>query len=273
MNAKGILNLITKLERKNKVYEHEELNNEELAKELADSLGNIEMEEEIKNSLTWDKGRYQDWGDAGSFEADGKEYNIIEGEDEAERIAIALVKQDLEDEPEIFNKDFLERFIYISDTDRRLISVEDADSIAGDLYYDLNKENYGEVFDRLDISDEWDEWEEKLSKAEELDSEKEDSKEYEKVKEELEKYLKEEIEEWKDNYAEELEGRLEDPIQYFVKDEGMYSMEDLMKQSFIQINTDEAAEAAVDEDGWAHFLSLYDGNYETTKSGYVYFRE
>jgi len=54
---------------------------------------------------------------------------------------------------------------------------------------------------------------------------------------------------------------------------GYYTIEDLLQQSFISIDIDKAAERAVAADGWAHFLSLYDGNYETTPGGIVIFRE
>jgi hypothetical protein len=48
--------------------------------------------EEIEDTLDLDNGRYSDWGNAGSVTVDGTEYNIIENEEEAERIAIEIVK-------------------------------------------------------------------------------------------------------------------------------------------------------------------------------------
>ena len=38
-------------------------------------------------------------------------------------------------------------------------------------------------------------------------------------------------------------------------------------------DVDEAAQDAVDSDGWAHFISLYDGDYEEIEDGYINFRE
>ena len=72
---------------------------------------------------------------------------------------------------------------------------------------------------------------------------------------------------------EKVKEELKDPIQYFVEDHGMYSVADLMKAPFILIDVAEAADDAVASDGWAHFVSLYDGNYEETANGVVYFRE
>ncbi len=59
--------------------------------------------------------------------------------------------------------------------------------------------------------------------------------------------------------ADRIEEELEDPIRYFVHDQGMYSIEDLLKAPFIYIDIDAAAQDAVDTDGRGHFLSGYDG--------------
>lgn len=66
---------------------------------------------------------------------------------------------------------------------------------------------------------------------------------------------------------------LDDPINYFVEEHGMYSVEELMKANFIQIDIESAAAEAVNIDGAAHFLSHEDGNYEETAKGVVYFKE
>jgi hypothetical protein len=39
------------------------------------------------------------------------------------------------------------------------------------------------------------------------------------------------------------------------------------------VDVQKAKSAAVSKDGWAHFISRYDGDYETTADGVVYFRE
>jgi hypothetical protein len=45
------------------------------------------------------------------FKLDGIEYKAVETEDVAEKIALASVTQDLKDEPEIFNQDFIQHHI------------------------------------------------------------------------------------------------------------------------------------------------------------------
>lgn len=244
---------------------------EELVAEFGKGKSDEELAEltlEITDSLDWNKGRYSDWGDAGSFKADGTEYNIVRSGDEAEAIALKLVKQDLESEPEIFNQDFIQQHMTITDTDRRLIAVDEADARASDLRYDLERENFEDVFQQTGkYQDEFSALEDKVLNAES------GSDEEKAAKAEITKLGEKAIEEWESDYADEVEEALKDPIQYFVKDQGIYSIEDLMKASFISIDVDAAAQDAIDQDGVYHFISLYDGNADTLPSGAVYFRE
>ena len=220
-----------------------ERSDQDMIKDLVKVFGKG-AEKEIKGSFNH-KGRYGTFGESGSFKADGEEYNWIESEDEAERIALEIVKNDLESEPEIFNQDWLQEFISISDTDIRMIASEDADSrIEG-----MSDED---ILGEAGMQDEYDEEENDDKKEEILDQARETA--HEKI-------------------SDEIESELEDPIQFFVHDQGTYTVQDLMKQNFISIDTDAAADSAISADGWAHFLSLNDGNYDTTSGGVVYFRE
>jgi len=197
----------------------EEVDEDTILKELIDTLG-VEFEEEIRGSFKTE-GRYGSFGDAGEFTADGTDYNWIASEDEAERIALEIVKNDLEEQPEIFNQKWLQGFMSISDTDKRLI----ADDM---VVMEAESQNF------------------KDDKAREK---------------------------WIEKRSQEIEGELDDPVEYFVNQQGIYSIEDLMKQDFMRIDTEAAAEDSIRQDGWAHFLSHYSGDYDTTKNGVVYFRE
>jgi predicted nucleic acid-binding protein len=208
-----------------------EWNTEDVTAELVKQFGE-EAHDEIVETLDLDKGRYSDWGTAGSVTIDGTEYNLIADDDEAERIALEIVKQDLDEEPSIFNQDWLSSFIEISETDKRVMAADEEDHIREMVEDDAKRE----IFDNEEEEEEW-------------------------IENEVEKR------------RNEFEEALDDPIQYFVHDQGIYSIEDLLKQPWIRINTNEAAEDAVSTDGWAHFLSHYDGNYETTPDGLVFFRE
>src|SRR3989304_2385490 len=160
---------------------------EEILKELfahfnqdvADIQEKGENNKEIYNSFKYD----DILGNRGNFEKDGEEYIFIESEEIAEAIAIDQVKEDLEEDPGMFTQTWLQDFIYISDTDKRLLCNDEEDNNAID----------------------------------------------EAVNTRLEEYRKE----------------LDYPIEYFVNEQGIYSVEDLMKQSWISINVNEAAEDAI----------------------------
>lgn len=158
---------------------------------------------------------------------DGEEFTVFENIETAESEARIQVRNTLEEEPELFNKDFLRQHIYVSDTDRRIIADEEADAYIEGLDDDEIKEVAG-------IDD---------------------------IEEAKEKLHEEVYDEW-------YEG-LENPIEFLVEDKGIYSEEDLMKQSFIQIDIEEATREAVNIDGFAHFINNYDDDYEETKGGFI----
>ena len=79
----------------------------------------------------------------------------------------------------------------------------------------------------------------------------------------------EEKEKAREKEYEEIKEALKDPVQYFVDDHGMYSREDLMKQSFIRIDIEKASEDAIRSDGVAHFLDVYDSSEVDLPSGAV----
>jgi len=55
-------------------------------------------------------------------------------------------------------------------------------------------------------------------------------------------------------------------------EQGIYTEEELLKQSWIQINTSEAAEDAVNVDGVGHFFASYDGDQIELDDGTVMYR-
>lgn len=256
----------------NELYDH-------FTKDLdpGDTEAKDAIHEEIVNTLDLSKGRYSSWGNAGSVTVDGTEYNVIEDEDEAERIAIELVKNDLETEPSMFNQDWLQSFITISDTDKRIMISEEEDSIRQDIESDADRMD--ETDDELNIdSDDLHIQAENVAEEKEFNSEEEKE---EWIEEHYEELLEKAIEDARKEYVEkkvserlsDFEDGLEDPVDYFVHQQGLYSLDDLLKTNFIMIDIDAAAESAIQEDSWAHFLSSYDGNYDTTTNGLVYFRE
>jgi len=170
------------------------------------------------------------------------EWTAVENDDQERALALAVVTQDLENEPEIFNKDFLERHI---DTDR----------LRRDLHSDV-RDSAEENLRDMRPKDFWREAERYIDVPEEdEEGEMPDPDDY--------------IEDVAEKMAEES---LKDPIAYLAD---IYGDDEAIEQAIkiAGIDIGAAAEAAVDEDGAAHFLAHYDGNSYETKSGLVYWRE
>jgi hypothetical protein len=155
-----------------------------------------------------------------------------------------------------------------------------ADEQAG---FDIDDLSDDDIIDRQDLEVELNQLEREKDEAVESigdnDSLPEDRK-AEQIKEVEDKYdsgrqkvIDDARDELRDKIYDEWYNGLEDPVDFLVEEQRLYSIEDLMKQPWIMIDVDEAAQDAVDTDGWAHFISLYDGDYQTTKNGLVYFRE
>lgn len=195
-----------------------------------------EFKEELLESIN--PGRYGDWGDSISLTADGNEYNLILDTEEAERIAIEMTKQNMDEDPEMFGE-FLSGYLTITPTDRRIIAAEEAERYFEDMSERDIQEAYTQTFGEPD-----------------------DDKDVDEMREELE-----------EDHADTMARELSDPVNYFVNEQGIYTLEDLMGQPWIRVDTDEAARDAVRIGGFEYFLSTYDGNYDETPSGIVVMKE
>lgn len=198
-----------------------------------------------------------------SVEIGNQEYYVFANHDDAENEAQAYVKDMLKSEPELFNQEFIRRYITMSDTDRRLYAQDDADSYVGDIREDNDGERLIEEASEVDskIEEEWEDLQEKYNNEEIDQDEYDDSKE--KLLDKAEEALSESI-------YERVYESLEDPYEYFVEEQGIYSPEDFFKQFGNYIDVEEATVDAVSEDGVAHFLSSYDGNENEIGDLYVY---
>lgn len=247
-----------------------------------------EYREQIEESLDLNRGRYSDYGDAGEFEADFS-YNLIENEEEAERIAKEIVTQDLEHEPEIFNQKWLSGYLSMTDTDQIVIANEEADNYVSNIEDDEDRliEEAGLESEKEEIESRIEYLEGKIDDMESLYGDDYDGEtdpltgltlgELQDELKDKRKRLEYLVDEARDKVLEDMYDKiyedLEDPIEYFVRELGAYTVEELMKAPFITIDTEEAANDAIRTDGWAHFLSHYDGNYEEIEGGYIIFRE
>lgn len=174
---------------------------------------------------------------------DFKEWYVVLNDDAAHELALALVKQDLEHEPEIFNQDFLQNHI-------------DLDRLRRDLHSDTHSSNY----DRLSEERTNDFWREADRYGMDVPEEDEDG----------------DLPDPDDSQIDELAGlitdeQLKDPIEYL---SDIYGDQEGLKQAMniAGIDVEAAAEEAVSADGEGHFLSPYDGQTNETNSGFVYWR-
>lgn len=205
---------------------------EEVLKELVEEFGK-DSKEEIEGSLDLEKGRYSSWGHCGSFTFGGIEYNLMESEDDAEQVALELVKDDLVSQPEIFTQSWLQSYV---DEDRWMNDLE------GDLRTWVEEEpsSYTAFIDNEDPA------------------------------EEDGTYSEDQIDRMVEGYKEDI---LKQGLLDWMQHDLGYEGDALAKQMTPYLDINEAAQGAIDTDGWAHFLSLYDGDYNITKNGLVYFRE
>jgi len=124
------------------------------------------------------------------------------------------------------------------------------------MYYDMDD---SDVAMRANIEDEWEE-------AQEFD--------YEQGTDTATELIGQAREDLAEEESDRIERQLErDPVGYFVDDVGIYSTEDLLQQSFINIDYEAAAQEAVRADGVAHFLAGYDGHENETDEGMYYYRQ
>ena len=172
-----------------------------------------------------------DWGT--------QEYNVAENHDQAYALAVEVVKQDLDEDPSMFNKDFIERHI-------------NKDKLRDELESDVIDMRIDDLLD-MTAGEFWREWE-----REGMDPP--DSEEQEASQKQIEELA-----------AEQAQQQLQDPMEYL---EDIYGREDAAKEAIkiAGIDIDAAADDAVDTDGWEHFLARYDGKSHETDSGLVYWR-
>jgi hypothetical protein len=219
-----------------------------------------------------------------------REYMVVEDSDQMRALALAVVKQDLEDEPEIFTQSWLEGHI---DTDRLRRDLEsDVQNERYEYLKDMRISDFWEEAERYGMDSKWivnwsnpsdsgqlpgvfsseddaieagDEWKRDMVAADPDPDEAEDAYDFDVYQEDPDDS---DIQALAENMTEEL---LKDPMSYL---EDIYGKEDAVKEAIriAGIDIDAAAEDAVDTDGAEHFLAHYDGNSYETKSGLVYWR-
>ncbi len=206
----------------------------EVAKKLGEDPEDLEIEENSGLTGFGEGVVYQ-------ISAGKREWSVAESDEAAYAVALEVVKQDLEHEPESFSKDFLESHINKDRLRRELES--DVREMAEEDLRDMRARDFWRTAERyIDVPEEDDDGDMPAP------------------------------EDYIDDVAEKMtEERLKDPMDYLSDLYGDEAAEQAIKIAGFDIAG--AAEDAVDTDGWQHFLSRYDGNSTETKSGFVFWRE
>jgi hypothetical protein len=175
-----------------------------------------------------------------------KEYRAFEKKETAEEMARDQVRETLNNEPEIFNQDFIARHINIAKLREWVKDAEMEDEYWNEIAKD-DPERFWEDAKRWDIDiPEPDEETGAMPSAV------------------ADKY----IEEIKEKTAEE---RSQDPMQW-LNDLG-YENPTEKAIEIAGIDIEQAVNEAISSDGWAHFTNSYDGDsHETPRHHYVYWR-
>lgn len=180
----------------------------------------------------------------------GREWYVMLNDEEAYDEAVARVKQDLEESPEMFPSWLIESHINMDKLKKWV--------------HDANMEDpYAEEIAKDDPDRFWEEFEGRGLSVDE----------YETTDEDGETVLPEDvpesaIESFREDQASDWE---KDPMGYL---EQFESAEDARKRAIdiAGIDEDEAADEVVRGDGWAHTLASYDSDYQETPSRFVVFR-
>jgi len=182
----------------------------------------------------------------------GNTYVIAPSEEEAEKVATEIVREQLEDEPELFNQEWLIGQIDEEEAEEFFREIYDesnqgyVDDIESESDNEYPNRLRSEMVDRGLITEE---------EAKDEDFDIEDKKE-----EFVEKMTDDQIDEGRGGYDYYSFNFGDDEAKKLIIDNNL-------------IDIDEASEDAVSTDGWQHFLSRYDGNSEELDSGKVMWRE
>lgn len=184
------------------------------------------------------------------IELNGEKHIVLRSEDVGEAKALTQVRQDMESEPELFTKDWLENYV----NTKRLTELLWSDQ------RDMLEEQH-------ESDEEWRDFliENDMLEREDFYTEEED--EELPIDRDLQHKIEEAKEAWIEKQKEDFDGMA------WLRD--IYGEDEVMAKAIeiAGINYDEAVKDAVNTDGWAHFICRHDGNYHSLKSGAVYYRE
>lgn len=201
--------------------------------------------------------------------------------DDGAELAEERVKQSLEDEPYLFNQDWLAAYYTMSPTDQRIFAQEEADSEAAGLdASDLEDEieavaSVQKAQAALEDAEEArDDYEDEAGDDydddvyDDLHSAADDA--YDALEAAKESALEEAREAWAADRAQEIEDELESDAPGYFRDRFGSDWQSYVG-NLLTLDVEDAAADAVSADGEAHFLAHYDGDVtEITVGGVLY---
>lgn len=181
---------------------------------------------------------------------DGIEWTIYKDDGCATKVAIDRVRDDVENTPELFREGFLDAFIDKERLKRDLLMDMDFAREFTEQYQDED-EQVDELIEQ-DLLEEDDFFTPKGTRR--------------KISPKRDRLLDKAIDAWAERRSEEF-----DPEEWL---RDVYGKEEATKEAIRigGIDAQAAAEAAVSADGWAHYISQYDGDYISLNGGAVAFR-
>ena len=200
----------------------------------------------------------------------GNEYLVFDTYDDAEKEAISRMEEDIDNDPGLFSAGFLENYI---DEDRLREALDsDVTDSERDYVSDQSDEDLEEILEKAGLLDIDDIKEELDDLQNNMDNEENNAKvrEIKNRISELDQERRDKIEEAKEEYIENIvDEKLQDPIEYLKE---IYTEEEAIKHAIEWggINSREAAEAAVRDDGVASKLAGYDGEEVEINGKYLY---
>jgi hypothetical protein len=262
------------------------------------------------DDMEWDKHGW--FRNAIEVEYGRMEWMAFKDDSAAERACEEYIQDMIDTEGiSLFNKDFVMQFLFVSDTDKRIIAQEDADSymdgwsdeeIEDHLKYDRevdssSLDDLNEKIEALEekdteLEEEYDSLDEELADLDEdLDEDKFRSEmkriqdrqtaidaEREKVEDERFKLDSDDREAVMQELLEEMKVNYAEEVESRIEDDLLDWLSDLGYDlsddlpSFVQVDEKKLIEDAIRVDGVAHFLSSYDGNELDLDGGAVAYR-
>lgn len=222
----------------------------------------------------------------------GREFKVFDSEESATKYAIEYTLGWICDD---VSEEVAETYVEIWSTDRRLLAQDMTDHIYDemddeDIIHDADIEDEIEAINYMEeeagkIGSQIDELQIKLKKVKSAKTKENIVKMIKQLTSQLkEEYGKLDFDNRRETLIEDARNRLreeeyerveqelkDNPVHYFVHEQGIYSLEDLLKQSFIHIDCDQLAKDHVNE---SSLSDVMDGEEHTVKMGdktyYVY---